>query len=333
MIYKPELLTCMPQMAEKWNYWAVENGFKGIYLIGMNAFDDPTYDACLYHEPQYTIQHNFNFKFTKMDNPIGRYLDYAEVWEKILKRKVIQTSKTIYLGGFTGYDDSPRRGVGGTVVGNASPDIFCECLKELLKKSQMMGSNIVFLNAWNEWGESMYLEPDKENKYAYLEAVKEAIENYKTAEVPCIVQENTVDESVMVAKYRDFWQILHLWLLLKERNIRVAEYLHSQGISEIAIYGLGMLGLHLVKELEKGPVTIAYGVDQNAKELQMDFPVYTLNDKLAETDAVIVTVTYDYGKIYKQLRKKYSGRIFSLRQVLEEADRYDIETVCERMDK
>ena len=31
--------------------------------------------------------------------------------------------------------------------------------------------------AWNEWGEGSYLEPDTNNEYKYLEAIKRIAEN------------------------------------------------------------------------------------------------------------------------------------------------------------
>ena len=43
-----------------------------------------------------------------------------------------------------------------------------------------MGSDFVFINAWNEWAEGTYLEPDeRKNKYAGLEWIRQIISNLK----------------------------------------------------------------------------------------------------------------------------------------------------------
>lgn len=53
----------------------------------------------------------------------------------------------------------------------SNPNRFGRYLRKTIKLSRQEGNKYVFLNAWNEWGEGNYLEPDMRNKYAYLEQV------------------------------------------------------------------------------------------------------------------------------------------------------------------
>ena len=46
-----------------------------------------------------------------------------------------------------------------------------------MKKSEEQNKEYIFLTAWNEWGEGAYLEPDEDNGFAFLEAIKRITEN------------------------------------------------------------------------------------------------------------------------------------------------------------
>ncbi len=76
-----------------------------------------------------------------------------------------------------GWDNSPRRGDKGTIFLNSTPEAFGHQLRSELAYRQAnppTDNDLFFLNAWNEWAEGNYLEPDLEHGRAYLEEVKQA---------------------------------------------------------------------------------------------------------------------------------------------------------------
>lgn len=76
---------------------------------------------------------------------------------------------------YVGWDNSPRRGANGIVLLEDSPMLFTEALEDAYQYMQT-NPNIqfraLFINAWNEWAEGNYLEPDNINGFQYLNALK-----------------------------------------------------------------------------------------------------------------------------------------------------------------
>lgn len=66
----------------------------------------------------------------------------------------------------------------GAVLINNSPYEFKKALvkAKTFALKQPESARIITINAWNEWGEGSYLEPDMVNKMGYLDAVKEVFE-------------------------------------------------------------------------------------------------------------------------------------------------------------
>ena len=69
-----------------------------------------------------------------------------------------------------GWDNTPRRQRGVIAVDGPSPERYQEWLEAAAR-----GSELVFVNAWNEWGEGCHLEPDQRFGRAFLEAHKSAV--------------------------------------------------------------------------------------------------------------------------------------------------------------
>ena len=97
---------------------------------------------------------------------------YDAVWKRILRNAQKNSDSSVLFGGFVGYDDTPRRGLRGTLVRGASPAKFEKYMRQLIDLCARQGKPWLFLTAWNEWGEGAYLEPDNEFGGQYLDVVK-----------------------------------------------------------------------------------------------------------------------------------------------------------------
>ena len=112
--------------------------------------------------------------FIASKKEIPKYYSYDEEWADILKAAKRSNSKVL-LSGFVCFDDTPRRGMRARIIQGFSLEKFSHYLSELLLISKEQNKEYVFLSAWNEWGEGMYLEPDVNFKYGYLASVKDAL--------------------------------------------------------------------------------------------------------------------------------------------------------------
>ncbi len=84
------------------------------------------------------------------------------------------------------WDNTPRRDHMGMIFHGSTPDLYRRWMDEVLKETRRktaageLDDSFVFINAWNEWGEGAYLEPDARFGYAYLEATRLALEQSRS---------------------------------------------------------------------------------------------------------------------------------------------------------
>lgn len=198
LIYRFQSIPCYKEMIEYWDKLSKENGFNGIYIINtLTAFKNNIgknkCDAYLEFEPGYTILHHlppiYNLmrkskrfliktcEKLKMKKPIVLDINnYDVIWRSILSRNHTNKDK-VYLGAFVDWDNTARKKNYAMIVKGASPEKFEKYLSIQIKRSKKLNNDYLFINAWNEWAEANYLEPDKRYGFKYLEAVRNALKN------------------------------------------------------------------------------------------------------------------------------------------------------------
>lgn len=189
IIYRPASIPRCSEMLKYWDGLAKQYDLNGIYFIDMlNGFEITSiegFHASIEFEPAYTWKHCTSdierwAAINEVDGKDRRFdlFDYDMVWLYILRRVNARSDKKIFLGAFVDWDNSPRRGSNASIFDGANPEKFSKYLNLQIQKSISLYKNaFLFINAWNEWAEGTYLEPDKKYGFGYLEAVRKALEN------------------------------------------------------------------------------------------------------------------------------------------------------------
>lgn len=83
-----------------------------------------------------------------------------------------------FRGVFPSWDNTPRRQHSSSIFINDTPDLYKLFLKATiaLTNAEHKGEEkLIFINAWNEWAEGAYLEPDRKYGLRYLQVTNEAL--------------------------------------------------------------------------------------------------------------------------------------------------------------
>ncbi len=313
VIYRPDEMYCLSQMISFWNKEAIRAGFAGIYIIGENCTKRLRYvNGIMEHQPSTTCKK----MRAEVEECFGvRTLNYDSVWSNIIKYTP-QTGKDIFYMGFTGYDETPRHGENGMVIKGESPSLFEKYYRMLVQKSDQNGCDYIFLNAWNEWGEGMYIEPDEKNGYAFLESHKRAVCADCQDEMESFWTENRENGKEAEDKTRIYYKILNDWMELRGKKKYFADYLVQNGYRHVAIYGMGDFGKHLHQELKDSAVEVEYVIDR--RNIETSVKVLTVEDKWPQVDAIIVTPFLEFEDILQIIEGKIDCPVLSIEEMIYE---------------
>jgi len=185
IIYRTNNFKRFDDMILFWQRKLKSIGLKGLYIVEtLNSFQKrPSCefsDAVLEFEPMFStgITNNryidsllIKLKELKKSTTY-KEISYDNIWLKIIHRNKKYKNKTKFLGAFVDWDNTPRFKEKASIFQGATPEKFKKYLKMQIEKVNE-DEEIIFVNAWNEWAEGAYLEPDNINGLKFLEAISD----------------------------------------------------------------------------------------------------------------------------------------------------------------
>lgn len=183
-IYRPNLMPNMKKTISMWRKYCIDNGGFDIYITISNVFsiENPQEfgaDASI----EYSIGRANNYDINKLELFNDNYtsgawiVDYNDIIDYSCNKTISRYKEFRSL--CPDWDNEARRaeGKGGTII-NSTPYLYKFWLEYLINNTKENFENderLIFINAWNEWAEGAYLEPDARNGYAYLDATARAL--------------------------------------------------------------------------------------------------------------------------------------------------------------
>ncbi len=189
LIYRAENVLKCREMIEYWNKRLKEFGFAGIYVLEtltgwqkkkkiensagvvamepMHCMADGVSVIC-------KLQHKLIRKLKLQRFGILDEYNYDYIWKKILNKNFSQYSN-FYYGGFMNWDNTARKGEKAILLRGFTIRKFKYYISRIYEKSVDEKKEYLFFNAWNEWSEGTYLEPDSMYGYGYLKVIREMI--------------------------------------------------------------------------------------------------------------------------------------------------------------
>lgn len=206
VIYRAELLKDSKKATDLWRSEARKRGFDNLHLILSESFGEQDiyklgFDAAVDFAPNtFPMQEISKDQIFYHPDFKGRVYDYATaLGHSVAKKKSYPFYNSICLE----WDNTARKGNKGTVLHNCNPKFFGKWLGQLVEKKPL--NNTIFINAWNEWAEGTYLEPDRKNGFAYLQ---ECYENLNSSDK--LIKELINQTNLSFQKKNDIAVIFHL---------------------------------------------------------------------------------------------------------------------------
>lgn len=185
IVYRPSIIPQISRIQGLWRNHVKELGWPGLFLVSAQTFghwdpQDFAFDAAVqfppHHQPhQFLLNQDVS---GLVQDFRGNIFDYRQMSKHFCDGT--NPKYKLFRGVTLGWDNTARRGRNATILNKFSLSDYGQWLLSACKatlEDPNLGSSekFVFVNAWNEWAEGAYLEPDNRYGFGYLEATKRAL--------------------------------------------------------------------------------------------------------------------------------------------------------------
>lgn len=182
IIYRPDTFPNIQETAKRWRDFYKKTYDEEILIAMIQSFGNSNpekfgLDLAIEFPPHTMKPTDIKDEFETFDF-YGKIYDVKNV-SKDFAGKLSKVDYSLFRGVMTSWDNTAR-------VGSLSNihfidpqnyrDWLMEACNDTMKNVSNPSKRLVFINAWNEWGEGAHLEPDQKHGYAYLNATKQVLE-------------------------------------------------------------------------------------------------------------------------------------------------------------
>jgi lipopolysaccharide biosynthesis protein len=176
MLYRPQIMPDAKATVRRWRRHFTEAGLGDPYIVMPQSYSrDPRrygMDAAVGFPPFWTGADapRIQDQLEPLDpNHACEVVDYELMGQRMVENH--PSEFTLHPGVSPSWDNEARRTGRGSVFHGSTPAKYGAWLEAACRLA--IGANppserLVFINAWNEWAEGAYLEPDRHFGYAYL---------------------------------------------------------------------------------------------------------------------------------------------------------------------
>ncbi len=205
LVYRAKEIPRAEEWFDLWRSEARRHGLGGLHISVVDFYDithpeEVGADSLVEFPPhKFNGSQNHPDRMPSFTNPefAGGVVDYVRMIVQSAKRPA--AGFQLFRGIIPSWDNTARRQNTPTIIVNARPDLFGVWLAFLRRFTRLQNSaadrRLIFVNAWNEWGEGCHLEPDMKWGLSYLE---ETLSSSITSKAD---PSSSLDEAVAALQY------------------------------------------------------------------------------------------------------------------------------------